>query len=369
MKSNKGFTIVELLSTFVLSSVIIMLLFQLIINLKDIYQSSGIKTDMLNKKNIITDKIYTDLNEKKAINIDYCDRSLICIDFTFQDGSMRRFEADEVNKTISYGDSTIKLTNGSYFDDISVSTTDLQTDEKIFNMNVPIYNTLLKNENFGINIVYTYNQNETTNNYGNKLIPPLTQYTYIPYIQSNGNQKITFDYKAKINTEIRLDIELIENEKTHATDSLSNAIIGQQTPQENRFQANFGSLETQYNRIFYWVDKSSADGATAYSQSYSPITPRSTMILKSGSATFQGVTTTIATKTADNTDNMVLLGNVNNSFDRYDTKVYGFQIYEGNNLIMNLIPAKRNSDEVPGLYDIVNNTFYTSDGTSDFIYE
>ena len=93
------------------------------------------------------------------------------------------------------------------------------------------------------------------------------------------------------------------------------------------------------------------------------------MILKSGSATFQGVTTTIATKTADNTDNTVLLGNASNSFDRYDTKVYGFQIYEGNNLIMNLIPAKRNSDELPGLYDIVNNTFYTSDGTSDFIYE
>ena len=43
------------------------------------------------------------------------------------------------------------------------------------------------------------------------------------------------------------------------------------------------------------------------------------------------------------------------------------QISEGTNLVRNLIPCYRNSDNVVGLYDIVNNVFYTNDGTGDFI--
>jgi hypothetical protein len=377
MKNNKGFTIVELLSTFILSSIIIMLLFQLIINLKEIYQSSGIKTELLNKQYIITNKIYTDLNEKQAVKIDNCDSSLICVDFTYSDGSIKRFEADDINKTISYDDSVIALTNGSYFDDINITTSDLQTDEKIFNMNIPIYNTLLKNENFGINIIYQYNQNETTNNYGTKIIPPLTQYTYIPYIKSNGEQYINLGYKAKTNTEIRLDIELIENANTNTDHAVGNNLIGFETYNAamDNFAVNFGGNANQKNIIYYWVDKTYESGAQVYSKTYDSVISRSTMIVKSDSATFQGETRQIATKTGNNTANMLLLSSFAAStskierFDRYDTKVYGFQIYEGNTIIKNLIPAKRNTDDKIGLYDIINNTFYLSDGSSDFIYE
>lgn len=49
-------------------------------------------------------------------------------------------------------------------------------------------------------------------------------------------------------------------------------------------------------------------------------------------------------------------------------KMYYFTIYENEVLVHNLIPAKRKSDEVLGMYDTVGNQFYTNQGTGAFTY-
>ena len=56
----------------------------------------------------------------------------------------------------------------------------------------------------------------------------LSGYTRLDYIKSTGTQYIILDYKAKTNTEIRLDIEFIENENLNS-DSANNNIIGKET--------------------------------------------------------------------------------------------------------------------------------------------
>ena len=48
-------------------------------------------------------------------------------------------------------------------------------------------------------------------------------------------------------------------------------------------------------------------------------------------------------------------------------KLFSCQIYDGNNKIRDFIPAKRNSDNVIGLYDKLNNKFYTNSGTGTFL--
>ena len=47
-------------------------------------------------------------------------------------------------------------------------------------------------------------------------------------------------------------------------------------------------------------------------------------------------------------------------------KIYYFKIYVNNVLVRNFVPAKRKSDNVLGLYDLVNNAFYTNAGTGTF---
>ena len=48
-------------------------------------------------------------------------------------------------------------------------------------------------------------------------------------------------------------------------------------------------------------------------------------------------------------------------------KVYYYEVYSKGILIAQLIPCYRKSDNKPGMYDLVNNQFYTNAGTGEFI--
>ena len=47
--------------------------------------------------------------------------------------------------------------------------------------------------------------------------------------------------------------------------------------------------------------------------------------------------------------------------------MYNLKITDGTNVIKNFVPCYRKSDNVAGLYDLVNNVFYTNQGTGNFI--
>ena len=49
-------------------------------------------------------------------------------------------------------------------------------------------------------------------------------------------------------------------------------------------------------------------------------------------------------------------------------KLYYFKLWNGENLVRDFIPCYRNSDNEIGLYDLVNNVFYTNQGTGTFTY-
>ena len=58
----------------------------------------------------------------------------------------------------------------------------------------------------------------------------------------------------------------------------------------------------------------------------------------------------------------------NGGFIQYGStmKIHSFKLWDNNILIRNMIPAQRNSDSVLGMYDTVNNVFYTNSGTGVF---
>lgn len=164
MKNNKGFTLVELLVSFTLSMILVIIMFQLIINLKDIYMTSGIKTEMINKQYLMTNKIYSDLNKLQVSNIGTCTDTEKCISFVYSDGTVKKLIIDETNKTMSYDNYTIKLNNNTNFGIIQIDTQGSTIQNRILNIKVPIYNDLIKDTNFGINIVYPYNTQYSVNN-------------------------------------------------------------------------------------------------------------------------------------------------------------------------------------------------------------
>lgn len=159
---KKGFTVIELIVSFVLVSAISVILFELIFTLKELYISGDIKTTLLNRQGIMTKKIYDDLNEDTLQEIKSCGVS--CLIFKYQDEE-KKLLVDVAANTLTYGNYTMKLIDGSYFDQLSfkIDNSDSILNLKEFTLNIPIKSRFL-NDDFGIRIVKLYSPDTVTVN-------------------------------------------------------------------------------------------------------------------------------------------------------------------------------------------------------------
>ena len=180
MKNKKGFTLVEMLVSFTLSMILIIILFQLIINLKEIYLVSGVKTHLLNKQYLITNKIYKDLNEKVVTEIIPCNTGTMCVEFVFSDNTSKILEMNSTYGTLKYDDYTITLDPNSTFGVAQVNTAATLLDKRILTINVEIKNKLFKDTDFGISIVYPYYTEDVMNTTINNYIVASQAYTLVP---------------------------------------------------------------------------------------------------------------------------------------------------------------------------------------------
>lgn len=146
---KKGFTVVELMTTFVLISVISILLIKLTITLKEIYINGDVKTALLTKQGNMTDKIYKDLKENKLVSLTSC--GINCVDFKY-DTIKKTLKIDNDKKILTYDNYSIKLGEGGYFGTVYINNyvSDIGV---ILNLNIPIHHKLLKGD-YGININY-----------------------------------------------------------------------------------------------------------------------------------------------------------------------------------------------------------------------
>lgn len=66
--------------------------------------------------------------------------------------------------------------------------------------------------------------------------------------------------------------------------------------------------------------------------------------------------------------NSIRLFHANGAGSAWLGKIYYCKISGGSNVVMDLVPAMRDSDSVVGMYDLVSNTFLTNSGTGTFNY-
>ena len=81
-------------------------------------------------------------------------------------------------------------------------------------------------------------------------------------------------------------------------------------------------------------------------------------------------TTTTVTNNSFSTPTPLTIFALNDAVDgvveNSNTKLYSLKIYDSNKLVRDFVPCYRNSDQVLGLYDTVENKFYTNNGTGNF---
>lgn len=86
-------------------------------------------------------------------------------------------------------------------------------------------------------------------------------------------------------------------------------------------------------------------------------------LYNNGTYTINGKTETVGSGNPQNTNPCyIFVGNHNNSPDGAyaKAKIFYFKMYKGETIVLSLIPVKRKSDGVIGMYDLVGRKFYTS---------
>lgn len=146
MKNNKGFSIIELIVSFTICTVIMIVLFQIVLVLKDLYEKSAIKTTLLNRQNIIVNLIYSDILENELNNVSSCGTYCITFDFTTVSKQLKYSTSDN---TISYGDYVTDVLGGATVDKAETS-----IQNGVMSASMPITHKLFNNKNFGIRIVH-----------------------------------------------------------------------------------------------------------------------------------------------------------------------------------------------------------------------
>ena len=187
-------------------------------------------------------------------------------------------------------------------------------------------------------------------------------YVQLEYIEGTGTQWIDAGVKANQDTVVEIKFEITGNETGYG------AVFGSRTnSSSNCFNAwtkcgngkigvqigNSGSKNcntTQSLNVVYNLKVSNGNiTVNGDSANFTPVsdfeTPLNVRIfnIANGSTSSSG------------TGNRILIG-----------KVYSFKLYKSNIIIRNMIPSKRKSDNVIGMYDMVSRQFFTNSGTGSF---
>lgn len=176
-------------------------------------------------------------------------------------------------------------------------------------------------------------------------------YTEVAYIQSDGAAYINTGVKPNLNTEVRADI-------AHDLSGETEWIFGA------RNGANVGAFGFLTYKGAYRADYSAA--TTTLDEKP---TGRFEIGMDRNSIKINGKVVAVSAESNFATQYPLYMFANNNAGSAAGfsvTKIYRAEIYDSNNLVRKLIPCRRNSDNVLGMYDIAKGTFYTNAGSGAF---
>lgn len=163
--NKKGFTLVELITTFALATVIIVLLINIVLIIKNIYSKNNLKTELIIEQSNLSNLINKDFGVDSLDSYMPCNESDFCYDFTFIDARTVRLVVDD--NYIKYGSYVFKTKGGTKIGEPTMEISEIEVSDVSVNNNIlvikiPISNKLYPKQDFGLNIVYQYNSNLLT---------------------------------------------------------------------------------------------------------------------------------------------------------------------------------------------------------------
>ena len=203
----------------------------------------------------------------------------------------------------------------------------------------------------------------------NNITPKLpNEYQEVEYIESTGTQYIDTGVAPTNKTNIKLDIDFISGESDKWIPLIAERT---KTSASSGWKAMFGiwiNSSTKEIALNYVTTDTSAiagtngDGRHSYSNLENEFYLDNTLISTLSTSSF-----TSALNLYIFALNELIVGSTNIETRNCTAKLYELKIYDDSTLIRDFVPCYRKSDNEVGLYDLVNNQFYTNTGTGVFL--
>ena len=183
-----------------------------------------------------------------------------------------------------------------------------------------------------------------------------TDYIELQYIQSSGTQYINTGFKPNNNTRVIMTFEIVDNL------SSINGLFGSRNTSSATASLAFDFWSynaTTFRTNFFGKYANISDLSTS---------GKYTVDKNRNVTTISDLITTIENTTGQCTLNLYLLciNDVGEPDYFSFARIYSCQIYDNDTLVRDFVPCKTLTGTV-GMYDIVNNVFYTNAGTGSFI--
>lgn len=153
MKKN-GFTLVELITTFALTSIIIVLLINVVTIIKNTYSNSNIKTELYINQSNLSNILNTKISRDNLDSYEECTDTDFCYAFNFVNGESIKLIVSE--KTIKFGDYVYNLGDSTKVDLEKVNISGIEGIDDFLTLKIPITCELYPKIDFGVNLVYLY---------------------------------------------------------------------------------------------------------------------------------------------------------------------------------------------------------------------
>lgn len=176
-------------------------------------------------------------------------------------------------------------------------------------------------------------------------------YTELAYIQSSGTQYIDTGVNPQVAPNAIADLVLLN---TTDRDYWGNSLAGT--------AAYIVDIKEYILRYYRYASNTSSNAGTIGSGRHTVEVGKQVYV--DGTLIYTSPNTYVP----DASVLSIKLFGSNRSTNRATFKLYSFKLYDGDNLVRDLVPAMRDSDSVVGLYDLANNTFLTNAGSGTFNY-
>ena len=183
------------------------------------------------------------------------------------------------------------------------------------------------------------------------------EYQKVEYIESTGTQYIDTGVTGKTGyiTKAKLMLTEIPND---------GCIIGSRTSGVRIYPMHFYPGNYGYGYGVFWNSEKKGSANTVLNVHSILLASHQELIINN-----VRIYTSSDSATYDTGYNMTIFGlNYNGTVQYFSKcKLYSMKLYEGSIIVRDFIPCYRKSDGEIGLYDLVNNVFYTNQGTGTFL--